>query len=63
MSTAAGEPTGTGLVPAEDLRALRTQRRAAERARELAALLEQRPDLRGAYAPADLAVDAVSWCA
>ncbi len=60
MTTQMTEP---GIVRPEDVRTLRTQRRAAERARELAELLRERPDLRGAYAPADFAVDAVSWCA
>lgn len=48
-------------VDAGELRARRAQQRAAERARELADLLASRPDLRGAYAPADFAVDAVRW--
>lgn len=39
------------------------QRRAAARARDLTALLRQRPDLAGVHAPADFAVDAVRWCA
>lgn len=43
--------------------ALAAQARAATRALELAELLESRPDLVGAYAPADLAVEAVRWSA
>ncbi|MEO5710988.1 MAG: hypothetical protein ABIQ59_14345 [Nocardioidaceae bacterium] len=39
------------------------QRRAAARARDLTALLRDRPDLAGVHAPADFAVDAVRWCA
>jgi hypothetical protein len=39
------------------------QRRAAARARDLAALLRERPDLAGVHAPADFAVDGVRWCA
>lgn len=39
------------------------QRRAAARARDLTALLRERPDLAGVHAPADFAVDAVRWCA
>lgn len=44
-------------------RSTAAQRRAAERTHELTRLLQGRPDLRGAYAPADFAVDAVLWCA
>jgi hypothetical protein len=39
------------------------QRRAAARARDLTALLRERPELSGVHAPADLAVEAVRWCA
>jgi len=39
------------------------QRRAAARARDLTALLRERPELSGVHAPADFAVDAVRWCA
>ena len=39
------------------------QRRAAARARDLTALLRERPELSGVHAPADLVVDAVRWCA
>lgn len=38
------------------------QRRAAARTRDLTALLRDRPDLEGVHAPADFAVDSVSWC-
>ena len=38
------------------------QRRAAARARDLTALLRDRPDLTGVHAPADFTVDAVRWC-
>lgn len=51
----------------EEGRALRAtaaqQRRAAARSRDLAALLRERPDLRGVHPPADFAVDAVRWSA
>ncbi len=39
------------------------QRRAAARARDLTALLRERPDLAGVHAPADFAVEAIRWCA
>ncbi len=39
------------------------QRRAAARARDLAALLRNRPDLAGVHAPADFAIESVRWCA
>ena len=39
------------------------QRRAAARARDLTALLSERPELSGVHAPADFAVDAVRWSA
>lgn len=39
------------------------ERRAAERAMELSSLLSERPELQGAYAPADLTVEAVRWSA
>jgi hypothetical protein len=41
--------------------ALMAERRAAERTRELIALQLTRPDLVGAYAPAQFAADAVRW--
>ncbi len=44
-----------------DRLALAAQRRAAERTYSLAELLRTRPDLRGTYAPADFAVEAVRW--
>ena len=43
--------------------AARTEARKAEQARELARLLALRPDLAGAYAPADLTVEAIRWSA
>ena len=46
-----------------DRLAVAAQRRAAARTRDLTALLRERPDLAGVYAPADFAVDAVRWCA
>lgn len=50
----------------EAVRALRLtqaqQRRAAAHSRDLTALLRDRPDLTGVYAPADFAADAVRWC-
>lgn len=39
------------------------QRRAAARARDLTALLRERPELSGVHAPADVAVESVRWCA
>ncbi|MGA9747435.1 MAG: hypothetical protein WBQ50_08275 [Nocardioides sp.] len=41
--------------------ALLTERRMAERSRELIDLQQTRPDLVGAYAPADFAADALRW--
>lgn len=41
--------------------ALMSQRRAAERTRELVELQLARPELVSAYAPADFAADAVRW--
>ena len=38
------------------------QRREAARARDLTALLQQRPDLAGVHLPADLYAEAVRWC-
>jgi hypothetical protein len=38
------------------------QRRRAAHARDLTALLRERPDLSGVYAPADFAADALRWC-
>jgi hypothetical protein len=57
-------PTSTtaDLARSERLTAAQ-QRRAAARSRDLTALLRERPDLAGVYAPADFAVDAVRWCA
>ena len=45
-----------------DLARLR-QRRAAYRSKELAELLERRPDLWGVHLPADLAAESVLWSA
>jgi hypothetical protein len=39
------------------------QRRAAARAKELADLMERRPDLAGVYLPADLTAEAIRWSA
>jgi hypothetical protein len=39
------------------------QDRAARITQGLAQLLAERPDLHGVHAPADLAYDAVRWCA
>lgn len=39
------------------------QRREAARARDLTALLQQRPDLAGVHPPADFYAEAVRWCA
>jgi hypothetical protein len=60
----------TGDAEVTDLELVRAQRaadaqkrRAAARSRDLTALLRERPDLVGVHAPADFAVDAVSWSA
>ena len=57
----------TSVTDVEKLRnqrlAAAAQRRAAARARDLTALLRERPDLAGVHAPADMTVDAVRWCA
>ena len=45
-----------------DLARLR-RRRAAARAKDLAELMERRPDLWGVYSPADLAAESVLWSA
>ncbi len=42
--------------------ASRQERRRAARSRDLTALLRDRPDLSGVYAPADFAADSVRWC-
>ena len=55
-------PDATYIVRAEAQTAAQ-QRRAAARARDLTALLRERPELSGVHAPADLAVEAVRWCA
>ncbi len=39
------------------------QRREAARARDLTALLQQRPDLAGVHPLADFYAEAVRWCA
>jgi hypothetical protein len=39
------------------------QQRAAARARELNDLLGRRPELAGVHGPADVAAEAVRWCA
>ena len=54
------EVTDLDKVRAERLVAAQ-QRRAAARSRDLTALLRDRPDLRGVYAPADLTVEFLSW--
>lgn len=55
-------PDTTDLVTTRALTAAQ-QRRAAARARDLTALMRERPELSGVHAPADLAVEAVRWCA
>jgi hypothetical protein len=66
MTTVADRPNTTPdlaqLVQTERQTAAQ-QRRAAARARDLTALLSERPELSGVYAPADFAVDAVRWSA
>ena len=55
--------TATQLTePARSRRAPDPQRRRAAHARDLTALLRERPDLTGVYAPADFAADALCWC-
>jgi len=46
----------------DQLRELK-QRRVATRVKELAELLERRPDLRGVHLPADLADESLRWSA
>jgi hypothetical protein len=58
----ASVPELTEMARAEVMTAAQ-QRRAAARARDLTALLRERPELSGVHAPADLAVEAVRWCA
>ena len=55
-------PDPVELVQTERLTAAQ-QRRAAAHARDLTALLSERPDLSGVYAPADFTVEAVRWSA
>ena len=38
------------------------ERREAARARDLTALLAQRPDLAGVHLPADFTAEALRWC-
>jgi hypothetical protein len=38
-------------------------RREAERGRALTDLLQRRPDLQGVHPAADLAIEAIRWCA
>jgi len=54
----AGDP----LLARMDRAAAAQQRRSAARARDLTALLRERPELAGVHAPADFAVDALRWC-
>jgi hypothetical protein len=67
MTAVADHPTGSTRPQAPDTYEQRLtaaqQRRAAARARDLTALLRERPELSGVHAPADFAVDAVRWCA
>jgi hypothetical protein len=68
MTAVADHPTGsTRPESAPDTHEQRLtaaqQRRAAARARDLTALLRERPELSGVHAPADLAADAVRWSA
>ena len=48
-------------VAGTEQRLAATEARRAARARALAQLMHARPDLAGTYAPADLAVEALSW--
>jgi hypothetical protein len=68
MTTVADRPTSSARPEAahetrEQRLTAAQQRRAAARARDLTALLRERPELSGVHAPADFAVDAVRWCA
>ena len=67
MTAVADRPSASVPEPTEMARAevmtAAQQRRAAARARDLTALLRERPELSGVHAPADLAVEAVRWCA
>ena len=51
-----------GTPDVDRVEVARTKRQAA-RTRDLSRLLQQRPDLQGVYLPADLAIEAVRWCA
>jgi hypothetical protein len=55
-------PDPVDLVQTERVTAAQ-QRRAAAHARDLTALLSERPELSGVHAPADFAVEAVRWSA
>ncbi len=46
-----------------DETALHRERREAERARALSELLQRRPELVGVHQGADLATEAIRWCA
>jgi hypothetical protein len=63
MTPRAGDAEVTDIDTVRMLRAASAhQRRRAARSRDLTALLRDRPDLVGVYAPADVAADAVHWC-
>lgn len=63
MSAVLPDPTTLGDARSQraERLALLTERRMAERSRELIDLQQTRPDLVGAYAPADFAADALRW--
>jgi hypothetical protein len=52
-----------GVTEKPDPTLVGRERREAARARDLAALLQQRPDLAGVHPPADFAAESVRWCA
>ncbi len=58
--TAVLEERSADTTEAERRLAAMEARRAA-RARGLSQLMRERPDLAGTYAPADLALEALSW--
>jgi hypothetical protein len=58
-----GDHMGSNDTTFDEQLAAAAQRRAAARARDLSALLRQRPDLAGVHAPADFTLDGVRWCA
>jgi hypothetical protein len=59
MTTTQARPNDAVMAP----KVADQRRRAASRAKDLAALMKRRPDLHGVYKPADVAAEAVLWSA